>query len=214
MLRRLLDLVFPVRSLTGEPGAWVTQDELTSLRSQPILLDAEACARHGMPSIRRLVAAGSYDRLPLLRKAIWTFKYRRMPGCAGPLGTLLLDAVPLLHLADAVLCPVPLHWTRTFWRGFNQAELLAEVVAQKSGQLPVSNLLRRTRPTGHQARRGRSERLTALHGAFRYADPGPPPARVILVDDICTSGATLESCAAALKAAGVQKIDALVLAMG
>jgi predicted amidophosphoribosyltransferase len=111
-----------------------------------------------------------------------------------------------------VLCPVPLHWLRRFGRGFNQAECLARVVAAERG-LPVRGLLMRIRWTGSQVQRCRSERLTAVRGAFRCRIPDPP-AHLVLIDDLSTTGATLDACARALKEAGARYVEGWVIAHG
>lgn len=129
------------------------------------------------------------------------------------LARLLLDvAPPILHTEDTVLCPVPLHFLRKFERGFNQAELLADVISLER-ELPMEKLLRRWKPTGYQARRKREDRFTPVKDAFRFVGERVP-AYVILVDDLMTTGATLSACAKVLKRAGVQKVEAWVVACG
>ena len=178
----------------------------------------------GMPSLDRVLAASTYSDTPLLRKAIHSLKYGRL---SAP-GEILQDvlAKSFLRLTtpreDACICPVPLHFTRAFWRGFNQAELLAEGLRKVTG-LPVLHLLSRVRPTGHQARRKREERLGAMRGAFAIRRQGRQrgqegqeglPFCVYLVDDLFTTGATLQECAKTLKAAGVHRVEGVVLAHG
>jgi len=109
-----------------------------------------------------------------------------------------------------VLCPVPLHWIRRFQRGFNQSELLARVVARERG-LTVLPLLKRTRWTGSQMKRSRRDRLTAMGGAFKCM-VDHPPSFVVLIDDLSTTGTTLDACAAILKEAGVARVEAWVVA--
>jgi ComF family protein len=167
----------------------------------------------GIHSLDRIVAATTYHHSPLLKKAIHTFKYQQIAAFAQPLGTLLVHASPMLSApADAVLCPVPLHWSRRFGRGFNQSKLLAQEVAKQHGWA-VRELLKRKRPTGHQAHRGRVERWDALSGAFEVRQ-GALPTHVILIDDVTTTGATLEMCARTLRKAGVTTVQGLVLAQG
>ncbi len=212
MFEILLDFFFPRRSLRGEEGGFITADEIALLRSHPVVLDGKELQGADVRFLDRVVAAADYRSVPLLRKAIHTFKYKRIPQLSRELGDLLVAAADQLDLREAVLCPVPLHWSRRFVRGFNQAELLARRVAEKRG-VEVRHILRRTRPTGHQAWRHREERFAAMHRAFRCVDPHPPR-HVILVDDVFTTGATIDRCARALTVAGVERVEALVLARG
>ncbi len=230
MINLLLDLFFPRRSLTGNEGEWITEDERKRMRLFPMRLKKEMLKKKGISHLDCLIAAGNYQSSPLLQKAIKTFKYNHIQDLGPELGQRIVESLSGLlrlpakdnhtdHLPLAtdrlipILCPVPLHWSRHFQRGFNQAEILAKIIAEKRGW-PVHNLLKRTRATGHQAWRKRAERLTAVTGAFAYRGDSPAPDCVILVDDICTTGATLEACAKTLKKAGVKQIVGLVVAYG
>lgn len=220
MFERLLDLLFPRTSLTGKEGQWITDAERKNIRLIPVLQHKDLLKKRGLRSLDAIIAAGSYDSSPLLRKAILTFKYKRIRSLSTDLGTWMTKALHGLHLppesfkfAPPILCPVPLHWTRRATRGFNQAELLADCIAKETGWIHTS-LLKRTRNTGHQAWRQKNERLTALQGAFTYTGTNNAPKYVMLIDDLSTTGATLDECARILKAAGVQYVTALVTAQG
>ncbi|MBI3332180.1 ComF family protein [Candidatus Peregrinibacteria bacterium] len=213
MMSFLLDFFFPRRSLLGEEGEWITDTERSLLKASPVVLEGSALKDLGIRSLDRIVAAARYGSSPLLKKAIHTFKYKRIPGLYEDLGRMITHVAPAIDRGDVpVLCPIPLHWTRKFQRGFNQSELLAEVVARERGY-PVRSLLRRTRPTGHQAWRNRVERKSALKDAF-VASAADVPAFVILIDDLSTTGATLEECAKALRNVGVKRIEGWVVAQG
>lgn len=191
----------------------MTSDELRQVRSWPLRTEGTSLSRHGIHSLDCLVAATTYDASPLLREAVRRMKYHRIPGLAVHLGFLLSEAAPLLHLWErTVLCPVPLHWTRSFHRGFNQSELLAREVSVRRG-IPVHAMLRRTHATGFQSHRSRKDRRRAVRGAFTLLETSLP-LHVVLVDDVSTSGATLDACAAVLKAAGAHTVQALVVAQG
>jgi ComF family protein len=212
MWDHFLDLVFPRTSLRGREGEWITDREMRSILSSPTVLERAELEAMGVHAVSRVVAASAYGSAPLLQRAVRTLKYRRIPSLAQPLGSLLVSASDLLQIHPGItLCPVPLHWMRRFHRGFNQAELLARIVSQERGW-PLTHCLRRHRSTGAQANRSHMERRHALDGAF-VARP-PVPSHIVLVDDIVTTGSTLEACASALRQAGVADVQALALALG
>ncbi len=231
----LLDLLFPMRSLEGAEGTWVTPSEFARLRSHLRIFETAELRRMGLQALDRVSAASTYRDVPLLRKAIHTFKYRRIPGLGAALQQVLLDGLQLSSpfRTNACITPVPLHFTRRFRRGFNQADILAEALAKKTS-LPILPLLTRIRPTGFQAKRKRAARFTAVKGAFRVRggfglglglglrrkalfpnpNPNPLPFGVYLIDDLMTTGATLDECARVLKEAGVKRVEGIVLAHG
>ncbi len=113
---------------------------------------------------------------------------------------------------DALLVPVPLHRWRLWQRGFNQAALIADALARLTGGRVLSDALVRTRRTPPLRAMGRSERRRAVKGAFAVNPARADQVRgrsVILVDDVWTSGATAEGCAAALVAAGAARVELL-----
>lgn len=121
------------------------------------------------------------------------------------------------YLRDAVLVPVPLHTSRLRMRGYNQSALLAEAIcaATASGSR-VQHLLKRTRATATQTRLHRSERARNVKNAFAIAGQTPIESSTcyIMVDDVFTTGATLNACATALRKAGAHTVKALTLAHG
>jgi ComF family protein len=208
----LLDLLFPPSSLTGERGSWMTPAERSALVAHPLLFESPLLVRKGMPGVDRLAAAASYGSAPLVREAVRRFKYRGAHAYGDALGAMAADASAFLPAwPAAVVCPVPLHWARRFLRGFNQAEFLAQHVALARGWR-MDPLLARTRSTGSQAKRSRAERRRAIDGAIAWSG-GPAPDRVVLVDDVVTSGATIDACAAVLRQAGVRRVDAVSVAV-
>jgi len=133
---------------------------------------------------------------------------------AGPLGNLLSNALPRDRQFDAVT-PVPLHWRRGWSRRYNQSGALARSIERQSGVRVVSEALRRVRPTQQQVGLSRSQRASNVQGAFKVAaDRGNDIAgrRVILIDDVLTSGATVDACARALLRAKAASVDVLVFA--
>lgn len=202
----------------GEEGIWVTAEELRGFQLFPFVLTDCALRRRGMPALDHIVAAGKYDSSPLFQKTIRNLKYGRIDALADILASIMVKSLPGLlpdfraqGEAAPVVCAVPLHWTRRFARGFNQSELLARGIARRQ-RWHCAPLLQRVRPTGHQAHRPRKERLVAVRNAFCYSGPTPAPKRVLLVDDVLTTGATLQACAETLKQAGVQRVEAVVAA--
>lgn len=150
-----------------------------------------------------------------LKSAVRALKYAGREALGPPLARLLsaLAGRPELRGADA-LVPVPLHFVRKHARGFNQAEILARGVSAETGT-PVWDALRRRRWTRPQAGLRREARRRNVDGVFearRSAETLLKGRWVILVDDVCTTGATLEACARALRAAGARRVDAITLA--
>ncbi|HWQ55631.1 MAG TPA: ComF family protein [Bryobacteraceae bacterium] len=130
---------------------------------------------------------------------------------SGPLGDLLGLALPRDQRFDLVV-PVPLHWRRRWSRGFNQSELLAQDMARRCG-IPVQNIVRRTRATDVQAGLSNSRRRRNVADAFRVkAREAVAGRRILLVDDVMTTGATASACAAVLKRAGAKSVALLALA--
>lgn len=147
-----------------------------------------------------------------LREAVHALKYGGRRALGEVLGNRLAahwQARPGGPLDG--LIPVPLHAERQRDRGYNQAEVLAEGMAPRL-RLPVrAALLCRRRATPQQVGLDRQARLQNVAGAF-VATPGVAGGRWLLVDDVCTTGATLDACAAALRAAGAESVWAITLA--
>jgi competence protein ComFC len=209
----ILDFLFPKFSLEGTEGDWVTPAEMDAFKTSPRAFEKEELTKRGIQSLDRVFAMSSYQDSPLLQKAIRTFKYRRIPGVGDALKACLAELIRKEHPLDpnGCLAPVPLYFLRRFKRGFNQAEMLAWYITAVT-HVPTKKILKRIRNTGHQSRRTREERWKALTGAFRVARKRKLPSTVYLVDDVFTTGATLEECAKTLKAAGVERVEGIVLA--
>jgi ComF family protein len=157
----------------------------------------------------RAYTFGSYEGS--LQQLIHLFKYGKIETLAHPLSELLLRALPR-ELSFDVVCAVPMHWRKQWDRGFNQAALLAAPVAKRFG-LKLSENLRRSRRTKAQASLNEKERRQNLAGSFAVSQPQKlANKRVLLVDDVFTTGATLGAAAATLKAAGAAHVSILTLA--
>ncbi len=165
--------------------------------------------RRGLLGFDAAYSYGAYEGT--LRELIHLFKYGRIRPLAGPLGELLALALPRDQSFDAVV-PVPLHWRRRWQRGFNQSELLAAAAARRYG-IPVLRALRRGRATASQAGLSNSRRRANVTGAFLVRrGQDVRGRRILLVDDVLTTGATASACAAALKQAGARAVAVLTLA--
>jgi ComF family protein len=145
-----------------------------------------------------------------LREVVHQFKYRRVRRLAQPLGRLMAAHLAARPLAVDAVLPVPLHAQRMAERGFNQAEELAREVAYLLDK-PLAHGLERTRATGQQAHLDARQRRENVRGAFCWRD-GAPPTRILIVDDVLTTGATIGACAEALREAGAKQVYALALA--
>lgn len=163
------------------------------------------------PSTHALSVACAVDHYDgRMKEIIHALKYERRRSIAPPLGALMREhARVLLQDADVVV-PVPLHPRREYERGFNQAEDLAAHLGK-----PLVRMLARVRHTHSQIDLPKEQRHANVKAAFALSIPGsriPIPDVVMLVDDVATTGATIEACAKALKAAGVREIRALTAA--
>lgn len=179
----------------------------------PGILSMEAIA--DPPAYHRARAAVRYD--DVARTLVHAFKYGDRLDLAPTMGRWMAGAGrALLAEADA-LVPVPLHWRRQWARRFNQSALLAEIIAKESGgALRVSyRALKRVKATPQQVGLSQAAREQNVQGAFRVPPDGRAEVagrRLILIDDVLTSGATLDACARALLRAGAAQVDALAFA--
>lgn len=148
----------------------------------------------------------------IVRKGIHRFKYWNLQELAEPLGHLLSDYLRSNPLPIECIIPVPLHETRMKERGYNQAELLAGVVSNDTGLPLLAHSLHRIKRTLPQVELGADERLENVRGAFRCSDQAIEGKRILLIDDVTTTGATLEACSQALQEAGAVSVWGLVIA--
>lgn len=162
------------------------------------------------PHFAKATAFGAYDRE--LRELIHLFKYERIEPAARILGSMLAEAIHKLDPpADSVLVvPVPLHCSKKRDRGFNQAELIARSTlkqAELPGAVLVTDLLERIRPTVSQIGLTRPQRAENIRGAFQVKHLTKVAGRkVLLVDDVLTTGTTANECARILLKAGAEKV--------
>ena len=149
---------------------------------------------------------------PPLKEAITLFKYRGKLSLTRPLAQAMLEALPALPTLDAIIA-VPLHPQRLRDREYNQSLLLANRLSHHTKIPLLLGCLLRIRPTVPQTSLTRKERLTNLHRAFSIANPVHLQGkRILLVDDVLTTGTTLHECAKTLRRAGSGPVYGLTLA--
>ena len=227
-LRQMLDFALPPRcpgcgAITGEPHRFC----LDCWRSLTFLGEP-CCACCGLPfdyggagealcgscladppPFDRLRAAVAYGEVS--RQVALKLKYSGRPGLAETLAHFMLRHAPVGD-CGALLVPVPLHRWRIWSRGYNQAALIASALSRRTGLPADPRLLRRIRATPPLKGLGRRERSLAVRGAFRVAPEGRGAIagrRVVLVDDVYTSGATAFACARTLRRAGAASVEIL-----
>lgn len=177
---------------------------------QCFVFNTTVLRKQGIKSLDIVYSCAEYHSSAALQEILWDCKYsrNRLAGYAlGKWMSSILHRIP--NNALYTLVPTPLHWTRLLWRTFNQSHVIA-VGIQELHKLNLMPCLRRQRYTGTQVRRRRSERIAAMHNAFIAKDKVPK--YILLIDDIWTTGATLDACAKALKSAGAAYVIALTAA--
>jgi ComF family protein len=170
----------------------------------------DRCAGEYYPfrSVRRL---GRYEGV--LREAILKIKHLNGEGLAVALGRLLGQMLAQTDCPCDAVVPVPLHWLRYWQRGYNQAQAIAEGIAQVLGKPVLPRLLRRQRYTPSQPNQPVTRREENLRGAFALGRGASHlPSAILLVDDVMTTGSTLREAARVLRSAGVRQIHVAVLA--
>jgi len=221
--RTALDFLFPRWCVgCGREGEFICPSCLRSLpRIKPPL-----CPKCGRPQSSATLCPGCAGwqanidgiRSPfrfdgVIRQAIHELKYRNLRAIAGLLAQWLNDYLTTNPVPGEVVVPVPLHPKRLRERGYNQSRLLAKELAKLSGLPLVDNCLIRKRYSPPQARTATvAGRRVNVANAFFCRDQRLRDKGVLLIDDVSTSGATLDACARALKEAGATSVWGLVLA--
>lgn len=155
----------------------------------------------------------------LIRKSVYRMKFQNRRDYLDfyAYAMVLAGEQYLRYWRPEVLVPVPMHWKKRAARGYNQAELLAERISRLTGIPCERKLLRCVHYTGDQKELGRRERLRNLRGCFEVCLPGKRafvPLRILLIDDVYTTGSTLDEAARVLREAGAQHLFFLVLCTG
>lgn len=227
--RRLLDTALPPHCLTCDNPVTDQGTQCPTCFSRLNFIAEPCCARCGLPLPHADAVCSACEhapplfdtaRAPLLyddgaRSLILPFKHADRTDLALPLaGHMARAGAALLARAD-ILVPVPLHWRRLFKRRYNQAALLARHLAGRTGKPVIPDALRRIRATTPLAGLTAFERRAAVEGMFVVA-PGYllrlQGKRILLIDDVMTSGATANACTRALLAAGAAGVDVLAAA--
>ena len=224
----LLDLVFPRLCLgcgdyLSRGQDWLCDKCSSSIKISNSFFCPECLAR--LPDFQKtchqsnryiLAAAGNYEN-QALRNLIHFFKYRRFLGLAPFLAQILSDYLEKVlnpgELKEFLFVPIPLHWLREKKRGFNQSRILAEITASLFGSKALDCLERTIDNKPQASLQEKEDRKRNMAGCFRIKNPEAVRGKnFIIVDDVFTSGATMDEAAKILKAAGAKKIMALVLA--
>jgi ComF family protein len=228
----LIDLLFPPHCVACHRyGDWLCANCLSGIQ----LIHPPVCHRCGLPADLPHASNGSpYVCRPCqvnapqldglrayafhggpLRKAIHQFKYEDLRSLAGPLGRLMSEGWETLapqDLAIDAIAAVPLHRARQRERGYNQAALLAREVGAHLQVPVIDDVLVRTKATTPQVGLGIEARRANVQDAFRCSGDGLSGKQVLLIDDVCTTGSTLQSACAALRQAGTLSVWAYTLA--
>lgn len=202
MWKTILDLIFPISCLgCHRPGKFICQ---TCLKKIPL----------NQKLYRNLIVASYYSH-PLVKEAIHRYKYDLVKGLAEPLSWLMAESLKNYYLENPLLVPVPLHKKRLKWRGFNQAQLLAEAVSRQLN-IPLANqILIREKNIEPQVKIKNSlQREKNVQSAFAVQPTDLSNKTVVLVDDVATTGATLNECRKVLKPLGPKEVWGLVVARG
>ena len=220
----LLDFFLPPHCLNCKTlGSWLCQDCIGTIALLPLTVCEHCgepqttqtlcprCLHHPLQSLDGVRAASYFENNPI-RVAIHGLKYQNHRAIASVLSQLLIDAYQRYELKTDVIIPVPLHPARLKERGYNQSTLLA-VQMGEFFNLPVNNTtLCRIRQTRPQVGLGIDERKQNVEDAFQCIEGVVSDQNVLLVDDVWTTGATMNACALALKRGGASSVWGLTLA--
>lgn len=220
----VLDLIYPPFCLVCEkPGSYLCPDCVGKIT----LIDYPYCRTCGAPSetarcrecqdrefaFEASRSAAIYD--DTLRKSIHALKYSFYAALAEPLGDLMADRFGQTRLAGKtdLVVPVPIHRSRMLARGFNQSEELARRLCARTGMRMEAGALVQIRKTRHQVDLEPVERQANVRGAFAVRNPESVRGkRILLIDDVFTTGATLNEAASALRSAGAGSVQVYTLA--
>lgn len=215
----LLNVLFPPRCASCKrEGDFLCKNCVQQFRIKPIKAKSWHPSSADFEYLDGVIYGADYAENPEIQAAIVQFKYRfncELTDYFAELISQKMRELGMLKEKHASLIPVPLHKKRLNYRGFNQAELIARASAERYGEgVSVLSPLTRVKNTSQQAKLSKAERHQNLMEAFEVTgDIGTLSNSIcFVVDDVCTTGATLDSCARALKAKGIRKVYGLVVA--
>lgn len=222
-----LDIIFPIKCLNcGQEKVYLCPDCLNKIHITSKIIIKTASHQNLPWWLNGIIITANYQESKILRQAIHILKYKFVEDLARPLGQLMrkrLEAVSRVNLTDFIVIPIPLHKRRLAERGFNQNILIASYCfnssqgqfIQKNNKMFDSNILIRKHYTKPQVNLNRPERIKNINNAFVVKSDQKDKIKgrkFLLVDDILTTGATLNQAAGALKQAGASEVWGLVLA--
>ena len=205
----VLDILFPVECIScGKEKEWICCDCEKNIELSVHIDRGEY--------LDKIVTFYSYKE-KILKQAIHLFKYQFIEELGAPLSNLFTKGVKqAFNSGDrkTVIVPIPLYRKKYLERGFNQVEILASRIGEIFSLEIKRDLLKKAKHTAPQARLDRKQRKENIKGVFRVNNKTELHKRVILIDDVFTTGATMEECARVLKEAGIREVWGLALARG
>lgn len=219
ILDSILNLFFPPRCVScKQEGDFLCKKCVQEFRINHLRAQSIHPSSADFDYLDGVIYGADYAKNPQIQAAIMQFKYkftRELVSLFGALVSAKMKEMGMLKHRPAILIPVPLHKKRLNYRGFNQAELIArETLQQYGGKAEILSILSRVKNTSQQAKLNKKERVENLAGAFEVTgDLTLLNGKIcFLVDDVCTTGSTLDNCAKVLKEFGVNRVYGLVVA--
>lgn len=229
----LLDLIFPKKCFGCKvERVYLCQsclenipliDKFSCPICQRLSLYGQTCENCRRKTYLTGIIFASFYKTPVLKELIHSFKYEFVKELAKPLAKLLIKIITnsqfLLHLpcpfSDVLLIPVPLHRKKMIFRGFNQAELIAWELAKEFGLILENNVLIKTKNTVSQTDLKEEKRKINVKDAFEVINKKEIKGKIIfLIDDVVTTGTTLNEAAKVLKEAGAKEVWGLAVVKG
>ena len=221
----LLDLLYPPKCISCKAAnSWLCQScfsripfittSICNRCGTPVtagVIPCQQCKNNPLEYIDGIRSATSFDDNPI-RPAIHSLKYRNHRAVVSTLTNFLVETYRRFHLVADVIVPVPLHASRLRERGYNQSELLAKKMGEVIDMPLNTSTLQRIRPTRSQMTLGINERRHNVAEAFACVNFDLSGRKILLIDDVCTTGSTLDACASTLKKNGADAVWGLTLA--